>query len=217
MTQQERNKQIALMLGWTYNSFNDRWNEDMHHDYSFLKMDELKFHSDWNWLMDAVEFAVEHFEGTSSISERILDMSINSPKEDVFVAVSEFAEYYNTKNILKKSILKYIDIMVKDCLLYKMDNEVWLIKPNKKEWVVTIRGKYLWFNYDIFDDVFKFFDLDVIKYKIIIKHWVEDRLRIKIGPNYEANKIRGGYDWSGDFDVKKVITTGKIITPTITP
>jgi hypothetical protein len=65
--------------------------------------------------------------------------------------------------------------------------------------------------------VFKLFDLDVIKYKIIIKHWVEDRLRIKIGPNYEANKIRGGYDWSGDFDVKKVITTGEIITPTITP
>ncbi len=30
------------MLGWTYNSFNDRWNEKMLHEYSYLRMDELK-------------------------------------------------------------------------------------------------------------------------------------------------------------------------------
>ena len=229
MTQQERNKQIALMLGWTYNSFNDRWNEDMHHDYSFLRMDELKFHSDWNWLMGAVEFIekldnyyvqIEEFDSYIYDVSKFTDSEMNpflmskvktSKKESVFLVVSEFAEYYNTKNILKKSILKYIDIMVKDCLLYKMDDEVWLIKSNKKEWVITIHGDYLWFNYDIFKNVFNFFNLDIVKYKDVIKSWVEDRLGIKVGPNYEANKIPGDYDWSDDFKPEKVISDGEII------
>ncbi len=52
---QERNKQIALMLGWTHNKFMNRWNdEDIFHKYAYVE--ELKFHSDWNWLMEAVEF-----------------------------------------------------------------------------------------------------------------------------------------------------------------
>ena len=55
MTQQEiieYNKRCAEFLGWDYNKFMDRWNEDMHHQYSFVESIELKFHSDWNWIME---------------------------------------------------------------------------------------------------------------------------------------------------------------------
>lgn len=69
MTQEqiiERNRDIALMLGWTYNSFNDRWNDNMLHEYSYLRMDELKFHSDWNFLMHSVEFIKENVKTSNN-------------------------------------------------------------------------------------------------------------------------------------------------------
>lgn len=51
----EYNKRCAEFLGWDYNKFMDRWNEDMLHQYSFVESIELKFHSDWNWIMEVVE------------------------------------------------------------------------------------------------------------------------------------------------------------------
>ena len=64
MTQetQERNKEIALMLGWEYVEERDVWNPNMLHDYSFVKSEDLKFHSDWNWLMDGVNFIKQNIK-----------------------------------------------------------------------------------------------------------------------------------------------------------
>jgi hypothetical protein len=70
MTQQEiqeRNKEIATMLGWSYNKFMDRWNEDMIHDYAYAT--ELKFHSDWNWLMEAVSFIKKNIKSSSNTKD----------------------------------------------------------------------------------------------------------------------------------------------------
>lgn len=51
---QERNKQIALMMGW------DDDNQTMfyppHRFGSMKELDELCFHSDWNWLMETCDF-----------------------------------------------------------------------------------------------------------------------------------------------------------------
>jgi hypothetical protein len=128
MTQQEkqeRSEQIALMLGWIYNSFNDRWNEDMSHDYSFLRMDELNFHSDWNWIMEAVEFIekVGFYSKISGCATSICNYcwfdeggdsgsfvnnrkvigynskNYQNKKETVFIAVSDFAKIYNDDKI----------------------------------------------------------------------------------------------------------------------
>jgi hypothetical protein len=55
MTQEEileYNKRCAEFLGWDYNKFMDRWNENFHHEYSYVCSDDLKFHSDWNWIME---------------------------------------------------------------------------------------------------------------------------------------------------------------------
>jgi|LakMenEpi03Aug12_release.lakeMendotaPanAssembly.Ray.scaffolds.fasta_scaffold1662909_2 hypothetical protein len=107
MTQQEiqeRNKQIVLMLGGEYRrneslSFEPkgRWYipqfPDAQQDYN------LKFHSDWNWLMEAVEFIANYYSDKEIPSVHLLNMPIFAPKEAVFFAVSDFAKLYNENKL----------------------------------------------------------------------------------------------------------------------
>ena len=52
---QERNKQVALMLGWSYIKDGDSWVADLSNQV-FYTGNKLIFQLDWNWLMQAVEF-----------------------------------------------------------------------------------------------------------------------------------------------------------------
>jgi hypothetical protein len=115
---QERNKQIALMLGFKYKNQAKYWSIYPLDDNSFLSklgyvmMCNLKFHSDWNWLMEAVEF-IRRLGWNYDISSPIASLkesslfecdfwnknnhdinrrSLNSQKEAVFIAVSDFAK-----------------------------------------------------------------------------------------------------------------------------
>jgi hypothetical protein len=112
MTQQEiqeRNKQIALMLGW-YEE-NNTWKVLENFRGGFIavnKGSDLKFNSDWNWLMEAVEL-IEKIYNNQPIYFGHNDCVIFSPKtikskgkdkkEAVFIAVSDFAKLYNNKEI----------------------------------------------------------------------------------------------------------------------
>jgi hypothetical protein len=128
MTQQEiqeRNKQIALMMG-AIDYKADKWYKlggykehiyfpNWNYPNRFLEKD-LKFHSDWNWLMEAVEF-IENLENYYvQIEEKscyIYDISKfdnsqtnafiikdgKTKKESVFIAVSDFAKLYNNKEL----------------------------------------------------------------------------------------------------------------------
>ena len=116
----ERTEQIALMLGGKYErnenlSFEPkgRWNipqfPDAKQDY------DLKFHSDWNWLMEAVEFVksescIYWYPNSFCINEDITISSkrivkrdfIRLPKEEkeaFFLAVSDYAKLYNTNKL----------------------------------------------------------------------------------------------------------------------
>ena len=60
--QKEFNKLCAEFLGW--NLEDGYYNRDMHHEYSFVKDDELKFHSDWNWIIEVVE-KIENLRGVT--------------------------------------------------------------------------------------------------------------------------------------------------------
>ena len=127
MTQQEiqeRNKQIALMLGMKIEgTYITNWKEFNSLLHSIE--DTLKFHSDWNWLMEAVEFIEEKLKLKTVISNMgfginnqyininrdvsIIDETIDNPskimgkssnkKEAVFIAVSDFAKLYNNKEL----------------------------------------------------------------------------------------------------------------------
>jgi|LakMenEpi03Aug12_release.lakeMendotaPanAssembly.Ray.scaffolds.fasta_scaffold88259_6 hypothetical protein len=130
MTQQEiqeRNKQIALMMG-AIDYKADKWYKlggykehiyfpNWNYPNRFLEKD-LKFHSDWNWLMEAVEFIekqryeviffnhynwVEH--GRCCIRDyknsELIYISSDYKKEAVFIAVSDFAKLFSYNNINK--------------------------------------------------------------------------------------------------------------------
>jgi hypothetical protein len=98
MTQEqitERNKEIALALGWEYVEERDIWNPNMLHDYSFVKSEYLKFHSDWNWIMEAIQFLQDHFESKERSWTTIERYPLYTDIETVFVIVSDFAKHYN--------------------------------------------------------------------------------------------------------------------------
>jgi len=129
MTQQEiqeRNKQIALMLGLTptkgFGSKKNQYFKKIDSDKTII-YNKVLFHSDWNWLMEAVEFIEEKLKLKTVISNMgfginnqyininrdvsIIDETIDNPskimgkssnkKEAIFIAVSDFAKLYNNK------------------------------------------------------------------------------------------------------------------------
>jgi hypothetical protein len=130
MTKEERNIEIALMLGCTKHCVYHNRQSDYkmftvqgdicgklrvlanmpvgEHYLKSILVDQLQFHSNWNWLMEGVEF-IENLGYTFIIGEKhcyyykeLLRESKSgigeSKKEAVFTAVSDFAKMYNTKN-----------------------------------------------------------------------------------------------------------------------
>ena len=60
----------------------------------------MQFHSDYNWIMDAVKFIqeIENKVGNKEnfkIFNRVLSLPIGTKKEAVFITVSDFAKHYN--------------------------------------------------------------------------------------------------------------------------
>jgi hypothetical protein len=132
MTQQEiqeRNKQIALMLGAIYSEDSEAWGfgnarietgEITIQGKKYKNLiwaerweKELKFHSDGNLLMEAVEFieglkwfvtisgnecTVFNFEYKHTARGRCYNTLAPTKKEAVFIAVSDFAKLYNEGN-----------------------------------------------------------------------------------------------------------------------
>jgi len=126
MTTQERNINIAYMLGWKEATleYKLRWlgipkerleraNPShipilIREDKEPLFTDSLCWDTNWNWLMEAVEF-IEKKGYTISITEKFVNImfveenigkSISSRYgytkiEAVFLAVSDFAKFYN--------------------------------------------------------------------------------------------------------------------------
>jgi hypothetical protein len=123
MTQQEiqeRNKQIALMLGWTLKSyptyisspFHSRsvwWSPGTTKTFCCIEGEEF-FHSDWTWLMEAVEFIesrgyeIDIFANcveicTTPDEDYVSEAVGKTKKEAVFIAVSDFAKLYNERKL----------------------------------------------------------------------------------------------------------------------
>jgi hypothetical protein len=87
MTQQEiqeRNKQIALMLG-----YKTTWLDKLFYTW------KCRFLYDWNLLMEAVEF----IEKLNKTDKEIVWTKAATKKEAVFIAVSDFAKLYNNKEL----------------------------------------------------------------------------------------------------------------------
>jgi hypothetical protein len=125
MTQQEiqeRNKQIALMLGWEEEQQGSWFKTDKSAKYVVYSEHQnyphkgLPFYRDWNWLHEAIEF-IENLNNGNCYSVKIVNnkceiyintqyalaydkhlsifQKLDSKKEAVFTAVSDFAKLYN--------------------------------------------------------------------------------------------------------------------------
>ena len=113
-----RNREVALMLGWKeatleyklkwcnvkteerLNRINPEYvpiltkeNEEPLFE-SFLKWD-----SDWNWLMQAIQFLHKHFESKEWSWPSIERYPLYTDIETVFVLVSDFAKHYNERKL----------------------------------------------------------------------------------------------------------------------
>lgn len=100
---QERNEQIALMLGWEqYEDSEERlfgfWrpNTILEKPWS-RRVERLEFHSDWNWLIESIKYILtitsedDEIETYNIIIDQIPDI------EAFFIAVSDFAKVYNNE------------------------------------------------------------------------------------------------------------------------
>jgi hypothetical protein len=112
---QERNKQIALMLGWSYitwqeaskladSSIKPGWwsvapkKSLVINRYNFYKgrsHNHLRFNFDWNWLIKAIQFLQNHFESKEMIWTSIQRHTLFTDIETVFITVSDYAKLYN--------------------------------------------------------------------------------------------------------------------------
>lgn len=114
---------------------------------------------------------------------------------------------------MENMFFKAADLMCKDCIVYTHKEDVWLINPITKEWIVSYypKTKYAWWNYDFFETIYKYLSLNIME-RQPIKTWIESRMNIEIGKNCEPDMLPGQYDWSGDFEVKDVILNGKVFS-----
>jgi viroplasmin and RNaseH domain-containing protein len=109
---QERNKQIALMLGLKPlgTPYSGAFEADNNTDSNFSSFfngllegeswyEFPKFHSDWNWLHEAVKKVYSLLTPSDSRKHDIIQLLGRNQKEATFIAVSDFAKLYNEKKL----------------------------------------------------------------------------------------------------------------------
>lgn len=113
---------------------------------------------------------------------------------------------------METAFFKMINSMSKDCLVYTHYNNLWLINPNTKEWVISyyVKTKYVWWNYDFFKPIYLCLSMDMDNVRPI-RNWVKSRMNVHIGENCEPDKFPFLYDWSADFSVDEVLIDGKVL------
>ncbi len=112
---QERNKQIALMLGYVNTTPTDKdfnifeYPTKIEGIPKMIETMSMRFHSDWNWIIESVEF-IEKLGYDVVIAKKICGIwtggtchiagkGVFKKEEAVFIAVSDFAKLYNEKKL----------------------------------------------------------------------------------------------------------------------
>ena len=107
----EYNKRCAEFLGYKPNRHNDGGTDDFY-DNPQIYVSDLKFHSDWNWIMEVVEvieeldvvasFQIENptiyiwkSSEENTFKDIEVDINILSKKEAVVKAINQFLIWYN--------------------------------------------------------------------------------------------------------------------------
>jgi len=88
MNTQENNKIIAEFMGITPNEAGV-YHVSKHKGYS---LENLLYHTEWNWLMPVVEKIEQVHEG---VPQELINLSLFSTIDEVYKAVVEFIKQYN--------------------------------------------------------------------------------------------------------------------------
>lgn len=111
----EYNRKCAEFMGWEINTFKEQYLYIVSPETAtqYNSLEELKFHSDWNWIMDVIEKMEKNFKKyyirtniwnkTCNISAEnskyieVFDISKRSPtkKESTIEAITQFLTWYN--------------------------------------------------------------------------------------------------------------------------
>ena len=103
----ENNKIIAEFIGLVYRTKKDYqgWYKDSSFTDRICSFDGLKYHSDWNWLMEVVQkieslgddlnIYAYHCELIYNVGENIETFEAKSKIEAVYNACVEFIKWYN--------------------------------------------------------------------------------------------------------------------------
>jgi hypothetical protein len=76
---------------------------------------------------------------------------------------------------LIRPIFRFFNNKTKNAEFYKNHGSVWLIFTKEKRWVFELTKEgTLWYNYYLFNDVFKYFSLGVVENQQYITEWVEN-------------------------------------------
>jgi hypothetical protein len=96
--EQEFNRLCAEFIGWKQNSKKTTFYVDKNDGRYIYEIQDLKFHSDWNWIMKVVD-KISHIAVHKDIEDfPILSCPIFSPKEAVVQVIWEFLNWYNNKS-----------------------------------------------------------------------------------------------------------------------
>lgn len=100
--------------------------------------------------------------------------------------------------------------MCEDCKVYTHKEDVWVVNPKTRQWIISYYPptKYLWWNYDFFENIYKYLSMDIGN-REPIKDWVKDKLNVEIGL-CEPDRLPGDYNWSRDFDSNEVVDKGNL-------
>ena len=79
---------------------------------------------------------------------------------------------------LIRPIFRFFNNKTKNAEFYKNHGSVWLIFTKEKRWVFELTKEgTLWYNYYLFNDVFKYFSLGVVENQHYITKWVEETIQ----------------------------------------
>jgi len=91
---EEYNKMCSEFLEWEFQ--HGYYNPDHLHEYSFKTTEDLKFHSDWNWIMEVVEKikTLPYEEVESQEYDDLSHLFITSSKKRVVNLIWHFLNWY---------------------------------------------------------------------------------------------------------------------------
>lgn len=69
-------------------------------DRSAYAIHDLKFHSDWNWIMEVVDKITMYYKDKEIPKIHLLHQPIFTPKEAVIQAIDQFLDWYNKQKEL---------------------------------------------------------------------------------------------------------------------